>query len=56
MTDEEIEARITALVDHMGVLGRQIAEQREMVTELRAAVDRMASYLGVAHVLKDPRV
>lgn len=42
MTDAEIEARLLDLAARL--------------TALEEAVQRMAAYLGVAHVLKDPRV
>lgn len=42
--------------DRIVALETKLAELLVAVTALEAAVLRMASYQGVAHTLKDPRV
>lgn len=49
MTDAELEARFAAIE-------ARIAALDERLQAIVAAVNRAADYLGVAHVLKDPRV
>ena len=36
--------------------GERITALEKRIADLEAAVARMAAYLGVAHVLKDPNV
>lgn len=42
--------------DDLTLAQRRIAVLEADLAEFKAAVLRMASYLGVAHTLKDPRV